>query len=108
MARFEAAEPNGVAVQQMEGLVRTAIYKPANALVGLLLQEAADRIDAAYLPKPGQHFKGRARLRVDGLFGSFKLDWSPTTTIMKARSRGIIRPMRRWGWKWVARPRWRA
>ena len=42
MARFEAAEPNGVAVQQMEVLVRTAIYKPANALVGFLLQGAAD------------------------------------------------------------------
>ena len=26
MARFEAAEPNGVAVQQVEVLVRTAIY----------------------------------------------------------------------------------
>ena len=62
MARFEAAEPNGVAVQQLEVLVRTAIYKPANALVGFLLQGAADRIDAAYQPKPGQHYKGRASL----------------------------------------------
>ncbi len=47
MARFQAAEPIGVAVQQWEGLVRTASFKPANTLVGFLLQVAADRIDAA-------------------------------------------------------------
>ncbi len=32
MARFGAGEPNGVAVQKLEMLVRTAIFKPANAL----------------------------------------------------------------------------
>jgi hypothetical protein len=42
MARFEAAEPNGVAVQQLEVLVRTAIYQPGNALVGFLLQGALE------------------------------------------------------------------
>jgi hypothetical protein len=35
-------------VQQLEVLVRTAIFKPANALVQWLLQQAADRVDAAY------------------------------------------------------------
>ena len=73
MARFQAAEPNGVAVQQLEVLLRTAIFKPASALVGFLLQEAADRIDAAYQPKPGQQRKGRQRLQVNGMFGSFGL-----------------------------------
>jgi hypothetical protein len=73
MAGFLAGEPNGLAVQQLEALVRTAIFKPANALVGLLLQEAADRIDAAYQPKPGQHRKGRESLQVRGMFGSFRL-----------------------------------
>jgi len=73
MARFQAAEPNGVAVQQLEVLVRTALFKPANALVGFLLQQAADRIDAAYQPKPGQQRKGREPLQVDGIFGSFEL-----------------------------------
>ena len=74
IARFETAEPNGVAVQQVEVLVRTAIYQPANALVGFLLQGAADRIDTAYQPKPGQHYKGRASLQVEGIFGTFKLE----------------------------------
>ena len=32
----------------------TAIFKPANALVQWLLQEAADRVDAAYQPAPGR------------------------------------------------------
>ena len=73
MARFQAQEANGMAVQQLEVLVRTALFKPANALVGLLLQAAADRIDAAYQPKPGQQSKGRVSFKVDGIFGSFEL-----------------------------------
>ena len=73
MARFAAAEPNGVAVQQLEVLVRTAIFKPANALVGLLLQAAVARVDATYPGKPGEVRKGRASLKVQGIFGSFEL-----------------------------------
>jgi len=73
MARFEATTPDGLAVQQLEVLVRTAIFQPANHLVGWLLQAAADRIDAAYQPKPGQQRKGRQTRQVQGLFGSFAL-----------------------------------
>ena len=73
MARFSAQTPDGVAVQQLEVLVRTAIFKPANALVGWLLQTAVDRVDAAYESKPGQQRKGRERLEVQGLFGVFTL-----------------------------------
>lgn len=73
MARFAAAEPNGVAVQQLEVLVRTAIFKPANALIGVLLQAAADRVDAAYQPQPGQRRKGRETRQVEGIFGAFPL-----------------------------------
>lgn len=73
MARFQAGEPNGVDVQQLEVLVRTAIFKPANALIGFLLQAAADQIDAAYQPKPGELRKSREQLLVDGIFGSFPL-----------------------------------
>jgi hypothetical protein len=60
-------------VQQLEVLVRTAIFKPANTLVGVLLQAAADRIDGAYQAKPGQQHKGRASFTVSGIFGSFQL-----------------------------------
>ena len=74
MARFQATEPNGVAVQQLEVLVRTAIFKSANQLVGYLLQQAADRIDAAYQPKPGWQCKGRVTLNVDCIFGFFILE----------------------------------
>jgi hypothetical protein len=73
MTRFQSGQPNGVAVQELELLVRTAIFKPANALVGFLLQEAADRIDSTYQPKPGQHRKGRERLQVQSIFGDFDL-----------------------------------
>ena len=73
MTRFQAGEPNGGAVQQLEVLVRTAIFQPANVLVGFLLQQAADRIDAAYQPKPGQQRKGREHLHVAGIFGAFEL-----------------------------------
>lgn len=73
MARFQATAPNGLAVQHLEFLVRTAIFKPANQLVAFLLQAAADRIDAAYQPRPGQHRKGRQALQVESIFGSFPL-----------------------------------
>ena len=74
MAGFQAAQPNGLAVQQLEILIRTAIFKPANALLAFLLQDAADRIDALYQPKPGQLCKGRQPLTVKGIFGSFRLE----------------------------------
>ena len=73
MARFQGADPNGFAVQQMETLVRTAIFKPAKALVEYLLQGAADRIDAAYVPPPGQARKGRETTHVPGIFGTLTL-----------------------------------
>lgn len=73
MARFGAATPQGTAVQELELLVRTAVFKPANALIGFLLQQAADRVDANYQPKPGEGRKGRQTLRVQGIFGSFPL-----------------------------------
>jgi len=74
MARFQAGEPNGVAVQQLEVLVRATVFQSANVLVGWLLQRAAEQIDAAYQPKPGQHYKGPARTQIDGMFGSFSLE----------------------------------
>lgn len=73
MARFNAQVPSGVAVQQLEGLVRAAIFKPANAIVGWLLQTAAEQIDAAYQPTPGQVRKGRETIQLQGLFGIFPL-----------------------------------
>ena len=74
MNRFQASDPTGVAVQQLEVLVRTAIFKPANALIALLLQAAADRIGASYQPKPGEQYKERVATTVDGIFGSFRLE----------------------------------
>ena len=73
MARFQAQEVTGLGVQQLETLVRTAIFKTANELVGWLLQQAADRIDAQYQPKPGQIRKGRESIEAQGIFGRFQL-----------------------------------
>lgn len=74
MERFGNQELTGLAVQDLEVLVRTAVFKSANGLVGFLLQEAANRVDAQYQPKPGQQFKGRVSLQVEGMFGSFSLE----------------------------------
>ncbi len=63
MARFAAQEPTGTLVQELEVLVRTAVFEPANALVGHLLQGAADRLDAAYQPKPGRCARGESLAR---------------------------------------------
>jgi hypothetical protein len=47
MLRVQDQEPEGKLVQELEFLVRTAIFKPANAVIECLLQGAADRADAA-------------------------------------------------------------
>jgi hypothetical protein len=73
MACFGSKAPTGVAVAELEVLVRAAIFKPANELVGSLLQQAVDRIDEAYIPKPGEKRKGREPLWVQGMFGRFQL-----------------------------------
>jgi Uncharacterised protein family (UPF0236) len=64
----------GNAVAQLEILVRTAVFKTANALVGWLLQRAADRIDAQYRPNARQARKGRETIGVQGIFGRFQLE----------------------------------
>jgi len=51
--------------------VRVAVFKTATQVVAFLFQQATDRIDAAYQPKPGEHCKGRTRLQIQGIFGSF-------------------------------------
>ena len=71
---FQAQAADGLAVQQLETLLRTALFKPAAELVGWLLQQAADRADAACQPGPGWHRKGRQKIRVQGIFGSFELE----------------------------------
>jgi len=53
--------------------VRTAVFKPANAIVGYLLQAAADQIDATYQAPAGQLRKGRQTIQLQCLFGSFAL-----------------------------------
>ena len=58
---------------ELELLVRTAVFKSANALVGWLLQQTVERLEAAYQPKAGEQCKGRAALTVQGIFGSFEL-----------------------------------
>lgn len=73
MARFAAQAPTGTAVQELEVLVRTALFKPAATLVGELLQRATDRIDAEYQPKLGEQRKGRESLEIQCLFGRFRL-----------------------------------
>jgi len=60
-------------VAELEILVRTAVFKSANELVGWLLQQAVDRFDQAYQPKAGEIRKGRDTLQVQGIFGSFSL-----------------------------------
>ena len=74
MARFQAAQPTGVAVAQLEILVRTAVFQSANELVGWMLQQAVDRIDAAYHPKPGEERRAREIITAQGIFGHFPLN----------------------------------
>jgi len=70
---FREKTPEGNAVAELEVLVRAAIFKPANELVGMLLQQAANRIDAVTIPKKGEVPKGREPLLVKGMFGTILL-----------------------------------
>jgi hypothetical protein len=73
IAQFQAKAPPGWAVAELEILVRAAVFKAANDLVGWRLQPAAQRIDAAYQPQPGEVRKGQVTLRRQGILGSFEL-----------------------------------
>lgn len=75
MTRFLAADPGQLAVQELdlEVLLRAAVFKSTNQLMGYLFQELADRIDAAYRPQPGFVRKGRAKLTVECIFGAFTI-----------------------------------
>ncbi len=75
MTRFLASDPGQVAVAELdfEVLLRAAVFKSTNQLMGYLFQKLADRMDAAYQPKPGSVRKGRVELSVDCIFGSFKI-----------------------------------
>jgi uncharacterized protein UPF0236 len=63
-------------VAQLEPLLRAAVFKLTNELIGWLLQQAAQRIDQNYQPKPGELCKGRDTLMVQGMFGCFPLSRS--------------------------------
>lgn len=71
--RFATEPLNGSSAQQLEILVRTAVFKSASQVVQFLFQQAADRIDAAYQAKPGEVRKGRETLQLQGIFDSFPL-----------------------------------
>lgn len=73
IAAFQGRAPHGSQVAQLEVLVRTAVFKSANQLVGWLLQQAADRVDATYQPKPGELRKDRETISVQGIFGTFEI-----------------------------------
>jgi hypothetical protein len=74
MGWFAGQPTDGNRVLELETLVRTVVFKSASALVGVLLQQAADRIDADYQPKAGEQKQGRQTLQVQGIFGAFAIE----------------------------------
>jgi Uncharacterised protein family (UPF0236) len=76
MSRFLTTDLNQLAVEGLdfEVLLRTAVFKSTNQLMGYLFQKLGDRIDAAYQPKPGYVRKGRVEITLDCIFGSFTLE----------------------------------
>ena len=73
MDQFLAQPVTGTLVQQVEGLIRRALFHQGANIVGYLLQTTADRIDAAYQPKAGEARKGRESITVQCLFGNFPI-----------------------------------
>jgi hypothetical protein len=73
LRRFATEQRQGSTAPQLEILIRTAVFKSANAGVAFLFQPAAGRIDAACQPKPGEVRKGRKTIGAQGIFGRFPL-----------------------------------
>ena len=105
MAHFQGQAPQGKRVQELELLVRTALFKSASALVGVLLQQAAERSDAAYQPKAG-----RTAQRPGNPPGAMPLwhlcSWRGIIITIPANTGGTIRRTPRWAWRWATRPPW--
>jgi hypothetical protein len=57
-----------------EFLLRAALFSAALPIAARYYQQAADRADAAYQPKPGQQRKDRVRRRVQGVFGCLEIE----------------------------------
>lgn len=66
---FAARSPSGVALQDLELLLRLAFFKSAREVLESLLQQSADRTDRQYQAPPGMQFKGRVQISVDSIFG---------------------------------------
>lgn len=62
-----------VGAQEVEFLLRAALFQHGSALLSGLFQQAADRADAQYQPRPGEHRKGRVRIQVQGVLGNWEL-----------------------------------
>ena len=73
MDQFLANAATGPAVLNLEGLIRTVLFRKGAEVMGYLLQAAADQIDATYRPYAGETRKGRETIRGESLFGSFRL-----------------------------------
>jgi hypothetical protein len=75
MTGFLATDLGQLAVQELdfEVLLRAAVFKSTNQLMAHLFQKLADRIDAAYQPKPGYAYKGRVEVTLECIFGSFQI-----------------------------------
>ena len=80
--RFLSGEQDAPTVLNVEGLVRAALYQTGARVVAVMFQAVADRVDAAYRPRAGEHLKQRESIQIQCLFGSFVLErnyyWSAT------------------------------
>ena len=74
MDQFLAKTATGPSVLQIEGLIRAALFRNGADIVGHLLQAAADQIDAAFHPSPGDALKAREAIECQCLFGTFTLE----------------------------------
>ena len=105
MARFQAQTPHGQLVQELELLVRTAVFKSASALVGVLLQQAAEpQRRRSTSPNRENNAKAGKPSKCNASLAPSR--WRGITITIPAKNRGIIRRMPRWVWKWATRPLW--
>jgi len=71
---FLSHAENAPSVLDIEGMVRTVLFKTGAEVMAHLFQAVADRVDAAYQPRAGEHLKARETIQAQCLFGTFTFE----------------------------------
>ena len=71
---FLSSAENAPSVLDVEGIIRAVLFRTGAQVVAQLFQAVADRVDAAYRARAGEHFKERVPIQAQCTFGTFTFE----------------------------------